>query len=362
MEEFQRKTINMKNGVKISDFLGDGATFEIDTTEEDANYDYSNEIDFNNFPGSEDHLIPLDTPFNELKLKMDNVIQDVWKKVYKEAPKNAISVDLSRHRVTYHRNLYMEEDSHPFDSTWLNGKPHIINPHETNQYLEGILDAISTMKEGEQSYFVISYRKMFKEKGCEPRVLPYADIFCDLKVLKVDEIGDQNNVDQLKEPTLQKSFQDAKVIYNDGRLRAKNLFENRKIESAIKIYEKIVQLLEFCKTETEDERRELKELMIQNFTNLGICYNLRENPNKAISVIHQIETLTDINKNSKILFMKGKALRLLGDYKLASVALERAYRLSPMNEAIGKELQILDASMSSYKDISKKFADKLFIK
>ncbi|CAG9804941.1 unnamed protein product [Chironomus riparius] len=362
MDEFMQRTRNMKSGVKISDFLGEGAKFEIETTEEDANYDYSSEIDFNNFPGSEDHLIPLDVPFSELKLKMNEVVQDVWKKIYIEAPKTAISVDLSRHRVTYHRNLYMEADSHPFDSTWLNKKPHIINPHETDQILEGMLDALGTMKAGEQSYFLISYRKMFKEQGCEPRVLPNADIFCDLKVIKVEEIGDQSNIDQLKEPTLQKAFQDAKVIYNDGRLRAKSLFENRKIESAIKIYEKIVQLLQFCKTKSDDEKRELNEMMIQNFTNLGICYNLRDNPNKTISIVQQIEALTSINKNSKILFMKGKALRLLGDYKPASIALEQAYRLSPMNNAIGKELQILDASISSYKDISKKFADKLFIK
>lgn len=319
-------------------------------------------MDFTNFDGSEDHLIPLDTPFSELKLKMENKIEDVWKKVYKEAPKNAISVDLSRHRVTYHRNLYMEEDSHPFDSTWLNGRPHIINPHETNQYLEGILDALSTMKEGEQSYFVISYRKMFKEQGCEPRVLPNADIFCDLKVVKVEEIGDQTKIDQLQDPTLQKSFQEAKDIYNDGRLRAKSLFENKKIESAIKIYEKIVQMLEFCKTETEEEIRERKEMLIQNFTNLALCYNLRDNPNKAISVIHQIEALTNIDKNAKILFIKGKALRLLGEYQPASVALIKAFRLNPLNETVGKELQYFDTAFANYKDISKKFAENLFIK
>lgn len=319
-------------------------------------------MDFTNFAGFEDHLIPLETPFNELKLKMDNVIQDVWKKIYIDAPKTAVSIDLSRHQVTYHRNLYMEADSHPFDSTWLNKKPDIINPNEIEKYLEGILDAISTMKEGEQSYFIISYRKMYKAKGCEPRVMPYADIFCDLKVLKVTEIGNQNNVDQLQYPTLQKSFEDAKVIYNDGNLHAKNLFQNRKIESAIKIYEKIVQMLEFCKTENDDEIREIKKLMIQNYTNLGVCYNIRENPNKTISVVRRIEELTNINSNSKILFMKGKALRLLGQYKLASVALERAHRLSPMNEHITKELQVLDASMSKYKEMSKKFAEKLFIK
>ncbi|KAL7035743.1 hypothetical protein ACKWTF_008538 [Chironomus riparius] len=62
------------------------------------------------------------------------------------------------------------------------------------------------MKAGEQSYFLISYRKMFKEQACEPRVLLNADIFCDLKVIKVEEIGDQSNIDQLKEPNLQKSF------------------------------------------------------------------------------------------------------------------------------------------------------------
>lgn len=361
MDGFQQNLIKLKDGVKISDFLGEGATFDIEPNEEDTYYDASSEIDFTNFENSEEHLIPFDIPFTELKSKMEVVADGVWKKVYKEAKKHAELVDFAKHRVTYHRNLYMETESHPFDSTWLNGKPDKISPNETYKILEGILDAMSTMKEGEQSYFVISYRKMFKEKGCEPRVSPYADIFCDIKIMKLEEIGDQANVDELENKNYKKSFASAKEIYNDGRLRAKNLFENKKIDAAVKMYEKIWQMLEFCKTDNEDEIRERKEMMIQNFINLGTCYNVREDPNKTMSMIRQIEGLCDINELPKVLFIKGKALRLIGEYKEAAKSLKRANQLAPNNATIAKELQYLDTCISNYNNISKKFAEKLLI-
>lgn len=340
--------------------MGNGTMFDIDTNDEETFYDASNDVDFANFENSEEHLIPLETPFSELKTKMEVTSEGVWKKIYKEAKKDAELVDFSKHRVTYHRNLYQETESHPFDSTWLNGKPDIISPNDTHCILEGILDALSTMKEGEQSYFILSYSKMFKENGCEPRVLPRADIFCDLKVLKLEEIGDQINVDELEKSSFTKSFPTAKDIYHDGRLRAKNLFENKKFDAAIKMYEKMWQMLEFCSTENEDEIRERKELMIQNFTNLATCYNVREDPNKTMAMIRQIESLSDINGNPKGLFIKGKALRMIGEYKDAEIALTKAYRLIP-SSAIAKELKILDSCIAKYKDMTKKFSEKLFI-
>jgi FKBP-type peptidyl-prolyl cis-trans isomerase len=114
---------------------------------------------------------PCATSFTEWKTSMIEVSEGVFKKVQKQPADDAKEVDMNRHRISYHRNMYLEGEDHPFDSTYLNGKSdEVCLPLRKDEYLEGFLEALSTMKEGEQSLFVISYKKMFKELGCPPRV------------------------------------------------------------------------------------------------------------------------------------------------------------------------------------------------
>lgn len=113
---------------------------------------------------------PCETSFENWKLEMVEIADGVFKKVL-SAGNDAKKVDLKRSRVIYHRNMYIEGAEHPFDSTYLNGKSdEICLSLDRGNYLEGFLEALETMNEGEQSLFVISYKKMFKELGCGLRV------------------------------------------------------------------------------------------------------------------------------------------------------------------------------------------------
>lgn len=120
----------------------------------------------------EKYTNPCSTPFAELKVEMTEVSTGVFKKLLKKPVEGALAVDLNRTRVTYHRNFYEELADHPFDSTYLNGKPdEIFLPLENNRrYLDGFIEAITTMRKGEHSLFIISYKKMFGRLGCPPRV------------------------------------------------------------------------------------------------------------------------------------------------------------------------------------------------
>lgn len=341
--------------------MAQGVKFSIDTNDIVECEDESEEMNFFNFPDIEENLIPFEQQsFDELKSRMTEVCEGVWKIPYKEAPKNSTQVNFAIHRVTYHRNLYMENEAYPFDSTWMNSKPDVIC-NDTEKYLEGILDALVTMKEGEQSYFVISYTKMFKEQGCFPRVLPKADILCDLKVLQVEEIGDQKHIAQLDDHLKVRTFAEIKSLSEEGRLRGKFLFSNQKLKDAIKIYKKVFQAIELCRPSNDDEKREQKELKIQIMINLATCFNIQQEPKKALSFIDDIEKICDISNNPKILFIKGKASRMNGDYKGACIALKKANTLRPHNTEIISELEKLDSSMSDYSDIDKKLSKSLFI-
>lgn len=152
-----------------------GTTFELNS---DDNVDVDVEDEIGEFwtNVSEDdpdiYKNPCSSNFNELKIRMVEVTEGVFKKVQKKAPVDAKDVDLQRTRVYYHRNLYLENADHPFDSTYLNGnKPdEICIPLKRTKVLAGFMEAIGSMKEGEQSLFVVTYKKMFGELGCPIRV------------------------------------------------------------------------------------------------------------------------------------------------------------------------------------------------
>lgn len=113
---------------------------------------------------------PCETSFEDWKKEMTEISEGVFKKVV-VAGDESKAVDLKRTRVTYHRNMYQQDEDHPFDSTYLNGKTdEVCLPINPGNYLEGFLEALATMHQGEQSMFIISYKKMFKELGCGLRV------------------------------------------------------------------------------------------------------------------------------------------------------------------------------------------------
>lgn len=114
---------------------------------------------------------PCGTSFVDWMSEMIEISEGVFKKVRQAPADDAKEINLQRTRVTYHRNLYVENEDHPFDSTYLNGKSdEICLSLKAGNYLQGIIEALESMKEGEQSLFIISYKKMFRELGCAPRV------------------------------------------------------------------------------------------------------------------------------------------------------------------------------------------------
>lgn len=134
-------------------------------TEEDQPHTYQN---------------PCSVSFNEWKKEMVEVSEGVFKKVVKQPVPDAKVIDLTRTRVTYHRNMYQELQEYPFDSTYLNGKTDELCLATNNgSYLLGFLKAIESMKEGEKSMFIVSYKMMFKELGCIPRVGFYSSLLSD---------------------------------------------------------------------------------------------------------------------------------------------------------------------------------------
>lgn len=151
-----------------------GAMFELCNSEHDKPVLDDDEIDgmfWNEEADVDAYKNPCETSFANWKKSMIEISDGVYKKILKTAPVEAKAVEIERQRITYHRNFYIEGEDAPFDSTYLSGEPdEICLPIKGGIYLDGFLEALGSMKEGEQSLFVVSYKKMFKELGCKPRV------------------------------------------------------------------------------------------------------------------------------------------------------------------------------------------------
>jgi FKBP-type peptidyl-prolyl cis-trans isomerase len=154
--------------------LMSGALFEIDFNPQDQADEVEEEIqswDDNNEEDLKKNQNPCTTSFAEWREKMECISEGVYKKVLKKAPAEEKLINLKGNRVVYHRNFFMEDDVSPFDSTYLNGKPdEFCLSLQEGSCLTGVFEALSSMKIGERSLFIVDYKKMFREMGCPPRV------------------------------------------------------------------------------------------------------------------------------------------------------------------------------------------------
>lgn len=330
--------------------------FELDT-----NYisdEEENELDFSDNPSLENNMNPLEVSFDQQKLQMENISDDIWKKIIVPAQSDAKSIDLSRHVIIYHRNFFMENHTVPFDSTHLkSGDPDEFHPDNIQNLLTGLIEAMSSMKEGEKSLFIIGSAKMFGPLGCVPRVLPNADILLELEIVKVKEIGDVNFLKEFDMLSV-KSFNEAQKFYEEAKLKAKYFFSKQCYSDAISVYQKILQVLELSSTETKEEKEEKISSSIQIMTNLALCYNKNDQARRALTIISEIEKKCCIDDNAKILYQKAKAYRILEDYKNAAVLFKKAYNLKP-NKEIAREMEFLNKTMAVYEQKSKDTAKKM---
>ena len=98
----------------------------------------------------------------------------VYKKVIK--PGSGSDVDYERSKVTYDYAFFTELSEDPFDSSFLNKQPGIIDVKEGIEPLPGVYLAIATMKDQEEAVFWISNDVMFGKLGKELNIHEVLDV------------------------------------------------------------------------------------------------------------------------------------------------------------------------------------------
>ncbi|CAO1441226.1 unnamed protein product [Diamesa hyperborea] len=343
-----------KNSVRIGDIIK-GGTFEINTESQEQPDDF--DLGFDDEYDEEEvqkYSNPCSTTFDDLRSGMEKLSDYVYKKTTKPG-QGTEKIDIYRNRITYHYNIYLEKADRPCDSTHLRGFPEILCLPLEQDAIVGIQEAISSMVKKEEALFCISYQAAFGPLGCLDRYPPKSDILVDIKIMKVENVGDdkvaQNFMTNYKAKSFQTTLEDANEVY----IKARDLFKRKNVSQAIKSYQKIVQIIETTRTNSDEEKKQQQEFLVKVYTNLCVCYNNKEQPNQTMSALKELKAITNVQSNSKLMFAQGKAHMLLGEYIEARTAFVQAMELKPKDEDIKKAIIQLEAKTNKHKQWEKNF-------
>ncbi|XP_063706935.1 inactive peptidyl-prolyl cis-trans isomerase shutdown [Culicoides brevitarsis] len=342
----------VKNPIRFEDLIEGGARFEIDVNKVDLETDMFdvNDEDIEEVNEDEIEKSPWLLDFNSLRKQMVPLSNFLYKKITKQGslaiPKNS--------RVVVDYNAYFEREEHSYDSTYMRGKPLKIRLGY-GEVLEGLEEAVKSMKKGEEAQFVISYNILYGENGCPPRIKPKADALFIIRCKDFTELM-PDTIDTTEQTAF--TFTYKKAVLFDGE--AKAAFRKRNYLLAITKYKKAIDQIQFVNLKDEHEEKLQKDLLKKFFLNLAVTYNLQDQPKKCCIMINNLNELESIQNNPKALYQQGKALHRIGDFEKARKSLRRAVQLKPDDELIAKEIRLLESQIKKFKENERKMCEKAF--
>lgn len=300
---------------------------------------------------------PWEKSFDELRESMIKLPEiDIYKKVVKEGLGKELTTQNAR--IAIHYNAYLENEAIAFDSSYLRGHPVVFEIGK-EEIMPGIELAVKSMREGEESQFVISYKLLLGEMGCPPRVKPKADGLFIIQLHTINETGDEQGIEEISKADRNK-FSVIMPKVEDVYKKGKDCFQRHNYSNASRLFHKAVSNLEGCRLNNEEEQKLQQDFIVKMYTNLAVCYLKMNLPRKTCLMCNEIRRISNIWTNCKALFQEGRALHQLGEFRKAQDRLTRAQRLQPTNAEITKELTALSLNFQKHTDNEKSMCMKAF--
>ena len=210
----------------------------------------------------------------------------------------------------------------------------------TGEMIEGLEIAISSMKVGEVSKYLIKPGYAYGQYGCAPRIPGDTVLLFRIEMMKFVEYGGVNQYYRMSRS--EKKEAGFKLI-NKVALKAKqdamDHFGRCRYPQATRGYESAIKCLEECHLQNDDDESQQQRLLLKLYLNTAICHLKQNHHARVISYCHQALEIEE--QNPKAFFLKGKALRLMGEWRPARTFLCRAQRIAPDNKDITQELEKL---------------------
>ncbi|XP_030554669.1 inactive peptidyl-prolyl cis-trans isomerase shutdown [Drosophila novamexicana] len=341
----------LKEPLSFADLIENGAHFEVDTSNynndcyEDFNVDDEEDVDDEEIEN--DALVsPWTRSFDELRQLMKPIGEHIYKRITRAGVKEQGLVP-DKARVALRYSGYWEGQTAPFDSSMLRGTKF---EFETGQQmvLEGLEAAVRTMYPYEQSEFIISYKLLFLEMGCPPRIKPRADGLFKIEVIGFTLIGDEHSLERIA-PEDRIKFAVVFPKAQDMHLHGKDCVKRGAYRNAVAAFERAIASLNYCRLADEKDELKQQELLITLYTNLMVCNNKLNKPASACIAMKALRLLTRNQPSCKALFQEGRALAALGEYERARQAFVQAQAKQPNNKEISEEIINMEQRVSKYK-------------
>ncbi|XP_018650454.1 putative immunophilin [Schistosoma mansoni] len=197
------------------------------------------------------------------------------------------------------------------------------------------------------------------------------DEFCRVVVCKdknsAAEVADKSRV--VYELTL-KSFEKTKHLSgispfseqmayaNVLKEKANNFLKDSKFDSAIELYKRLDDELQYIVANGPAEQKELSAVIVAVRLNLGLTYLKLCKPDKCIEFCRKV--LDVFGNNEKALFRMGQAHLLRNDHDEALVYFKKIVAKNPNNASAVKLLHMCEEEIQKAKDMAKKRFRSIF--
>ncbi|XP_053605814.1 FK506-binding protein 59 isoform X2 [Plodia interpunctella] len=221
---------------------------------------------------------------------------------------------------------------------------------------EGIERALEKFQKGEKARLTIQPKYAFKSEGnTELGVPPNAAVEYIVKLVSFEKVKESWSMDG------EEMLEQARIFKEKGT----NYFKANKFQLAIKMYKRIVPLLSDMpedSSQTEENRKQAKELLISAYLNLSLVY-------LKVTPAHNFEAKENASKalklepgNVKGLFRRGRALRALAEPDAALRDFRAVMQAEPHNKAAANEAQLCRAALQQQRRREKQLYANMFDK
>ncbi|XP_033251234.1 inactive peptidyl-prolyl cis-trans isomerase shutdown-like isoform X1 [Drosophila miranda] len=186
----------LKEPLQLGKLVGSGSQFEVEQSpfgagDDDFNVDEMEDCDNAPDVDEEELASPSTQSFEELKKLMEPINENIFKRITREGHQGrGLVPDKARVAVRY--SGYWEGESSPFDSSLSRRTKFYFETGAGCDVLEGLQAAVLTMRPYEKAEFIMSYKLLFHEMGCPPRIKPRSDGLFKIEVLHFTLIGNSD--------------------------------------------------------------------------------------------------------------------------------------------------------------------------
>ncbi|XP_073952744.1 FK506-binding protein 59kD isoform X2 [Choristoneura fumiferana] len=225
-----------------------------------------------------------------------------------------------------------------------------------NNICEGVERALEKFQKGEKSRLTIQPKYAFKSEGnSDLGVPPNSAVEYVVKLTNFEKAKESWSMDGPEK------IEQAKIYKEKGT----NYFKAGKHQLAIKMYKRVVSLLDDIPEDTsyDDElKSKAKDLLLSAHLNLALVY-LKVTPAHHFEAKdHATKALKFDPKNVKGLFRRGQALLALGEAAQAIEDFQKVVDAEPQNKAAANQIVVCRHAIQKQKEKEKRLYANMFDK